>query len=183
MTRSAFLFSDASSRETAVTARKTIQPDDYGRLIEPLLGQAAGYARAILRNRTDAEDAVQQAALRGLERSGTFDPTRPFKGWWFTILRNCCIDTLRHRQAARTVAIEGHEPVGETAGPGDSWQVLANALAALSDEHREILRLRYFAGLAYRELASALDIPEGTVMSRLHLARKALARNMRLEEL
>jgi len=138
-----------------------------------LVGRAAAYARAILRNRHDAEDAVQQAALRAWERIDRYDPSRPFKGWWFAVLRNCCIDIQRVRQPFEN--LDGQEPVDDRSAATFDWRGLEDALAKLSESHREILRLRYFGDLSYDELAETLDIPRGTVMSRLHLARKALS--------
>ena len=146
---------------------------DYARSLEPLLGQAAAYARALLRNRADAEDAVQQAALRGLERLATFDAARPFKGWWFAILRNCCIDILRRRPP--TEPLGDRDPPAPKSGEGPDWVRFDDAIERLPPLHSEILRLRYFGELRYADLAEALRIPQGTVMSRLHLARKALA--------
>jgi RNA polymerase sigma-70 factor (ECF subfamily) len=154
----------------------------YAPLLQPLLGQAAGYSRSILRTRHDAEDAVQQAALRGLERIATFDASRSFKGWWFAILRNCCIDTLREFRAAKTESLENFDPPDCMPPDTSAWECLSTAMNRLSQDHREILRLRYFADLSYRELAETLNIPQGTVMSRLHLARKALQAQMRKEE-
>jgi RNA polymerase sigma-70 factor, ECF subfamily len=146
----------------------------YAKALEPLLGQAAGYARAVLRNRQDAEDAVQEAAFRGWQRFDTFDAGRSFKGWWFAILRNCCIDMLRRSRAAATEPLEDRMASHVPDESGD-WERLAAGIAAISADHREILRLRYFGEMSYTELAEALGIPPGTVMSRLHLARKALA--------
>jgi RNA polymerase sigma-70 factor (ECF subfamily) len=154
----------------------------YALLLETFLGHGAAYARSILRNRQDAEDAVQQAALRGLERFATFDTSRPFKGWWFAILHNCCIDALRARNAVKTERLNDYDPPGTSASESADWERLNMAMEQLSESHYEILRLRYFAGLSYRELAEALSIPPGTVMSRLHLARKALAANAPREE-
>ena len=160
-----------------------IDSAEFGRLLEPLLNQAAAYSLSILRNRQDAEDAVQQAALQGLARIDTFDAGRPFKGWWFSILRNGCVDIQRRRQSSGTVALGRREAQDKSATGTRRWEALAEALEQISREHREILRLRYFGGLTYRELASALDVPEGTVMSRLHFARKALMDRMSTEEL
>jgi RNA polymerase sigma-70 factor, ECF subfamily len=145
----------------------------YALLLQPLLASAAGYARSILRNRQDAEDAVQQAALRGFERVGTYDEARPFKAWWYAILRNCCIDMLRQRKfsAGETGDLDVLQAESEHSG---DWEEMTIAMDKLSEDHREILRLRYFADLNYAELAAGLGIPLGTVMSRLHLARKAL---------
>jgi RNA polymerase sigma-70 factor (ECF subfamily) len=104
----------------------------------------------------------------------TYDTGRPFKGWWFAILRNGCMDHLRRRKAARTAPLDGDYPAPE-AEAGFDWRRLDAGIAALPPAHQEILRLRYFGDLSYAELAEALAIPLGTVMSRLHAARKALA--------
>jgi RNA polymerase sigma factor (sigma-70 family) len=150
----------------------------YALLLEPLLASAAGYARSILRNRQDAEDAVQQAALRGFERVGTYDQARPFKAWWYAILRNCCIDMLRQRKlSAGEISADLDVPQAASERSGD-WEDMSIAMDKLSEDHREILRLRYFADLNYAELAAGLGIPMGTVMSRLHLARRALQAQM-----
>ena len=154
---------------------------DYARLLAPLLTLATGYARSLLGNVHDAEDAVQQAALRGFERFDTFDTARPFKGWWFAILRNYCIDTIRRRQADNTCSLGDYDPPDQPRSERSDWERLDDAIARLSADHREILRLRYFADLSYLEMAETLRIPQGTVMSRLHLARKALARLMNEE--
>lgn len=149
----------------------------YGRRLEALLDQAAGYALSILRNRSDAEDAVQQAALRGLQRVATYDPTQPFKAWWFAVLRNCCIDLLRSKRPH--TPLDRAEIAAVRPAESPDWRELADALDGLEPVHEEILRLRYFGGLTYEELAHALEIPTGTVMSRLHYARKALTAHMK----
>jgi RNA polymerase sigma-70 factor (ECF subfamily) len=153
----------------------------YAQLLSPLLGRATAYARSILRHRYNAEDAVQQAAMRGLERFDTFDVSRSFKAWWFAILRNCCIDALRNAKAARTTTLD-QDPPDTAVSKDDDWLRLAAAMDELSNDHHEILRLKYFADQSYDEIAETLAIPKGTVMSRLHLARKALAAKMNAEE-
>jgi len=163
-----------------VSPLTSLSPTEYGRLLEGILGQAAGYALSILRNRSDAEDAVQQAAMRGLERLVSYDPRRPFRGWWFTVLRHCCIDLMRSRRAH--VGLDRAELRDSASGTALSWQDLADALDRLDLQQAEILRLRYFGGLTYEELGQALAIPKGTVMSRLHYARKALASEMKGSE-
>ena len=153
--------------------------DDYARSLEPLLMQAAGYARSILRNRADAEDAVQAAALRGLERIGSYDQRRPFKGWWFAILHNCCIDMLRHQRRHPSCVLEGDIADERTNERAPDWEALDRALETLSPNQQETVRLRYFGGLSYAEIAEVLAIPTGTVMSRLYHARLALAAELR----
>lgn len=157
-------------------------PGHYEAELRPLLARAGGYARALLGSRHDAEDAVQQAALRGWERIAQYDATRPFAGWWFAILRNCCLDQLRARKASRTETLEGFDPPDTREAEVIDWARLDAGLSRVSDTHREILQLKYFADLSYDEIAETLAIPRGTVMSRLHLARKALAARVREQE-
>ncbi|MGH7143496.1 MAG: RNA polymerase sigma factor [Planctomycetota bacterium] len=148
---------------------------NYGAWLEPLLPAAAGYAWSILRNHAEAEDAVQQAALRGLEQLSRYNTDRPFRGWWFTLLHHACIDLQRRRQ----VVVDPQTWAANAATPTSPASLaaaedLAAALERLDPAQAGILRLRYFAGLTYAELAAALGIPPGTVMSRLHHARVAL---------
>lgn len=154
----------------------------YERELKPLLNQAGAYARSIVGNHHDAEDAVQQAALRGWQSLVQYDHRRPFRGWWFAILRNCCIDMLRRSAKRATTPLGTYDPPDERQGEQLDWQGLDQALLLVSEAHREILRLKYFAELSYQDIAEVLAIPRGTVMSRLHLARKALAATLPKEE-
>lgn len=155
----------------------TVSPDRYGELLSEVLPAAGGYARSILRNVADAEDAVQHAAVRGLEHLSDYDPGRSFKTWWLTIVRNCCIDLLRSRRS-RIERESAATPVDAAPAATEEWEELALAMDQLSPEHAEILRLRYFSEMSYSELAQALGIPPGTVMSRLHAARTRLAERL-----
>jgi RNA polymerase sigma-70 factor, ECF subfamily len=153
----------------------------YSDRLTPLLTQAAAYAHSLIRHRSDAEDAVQQAALRGWERIDQYDATRPFKGWWFAILRNCCFDVHRSNQARKADSLESAERAEQPPTSTPDPHSLDVALTQIAEAHREILRMKYFGGLKYDEIAEALGIPRGTVMSRLPLARKALAALMQEE--
>jgi RNA polymerase sigma-70 factor (ECF subfamily) len=147
---------------------------DFQQWVEPLLRQSAAYAYAIVHNREDAEDAVQDAAIKAYRAFAGYNPSCPFKGWWLAILRNCCRDLLRRRQSRPAVAtMERVELPTKAAWPSDLYRDLQEALDQLSEAHREILQLRYFGGCSYREIAGVLGIPAGTVMSRLYAARQA----------
>jgi RNA polymerase sigma-70 factor, ECF subfamily len=142
--------------------------------VKPLLEHAAGYAYSIVGRHADAEDAVQEALLKAYRALQSYDRARSFKGWWFAIVRNCCLDLLqKQRSKPPTVPIEYAHQIA--ARKAEAAEPLREALAKLTPTHREILQLRYFGGCSYRDLAEALGIPEGTVMSRLHAARQALA--------
>lgn len=150
--------------------------DSFQRQIEPLLDRAAAYAYALVHNRDDAEDAVQDAALKGFLAFATYDPARPFKAWWFVIIRNCCRDLVRRRRIrTRHAAVDASLVADDRKRAIDPQEEMISALAQLSATHREVLELRYYGDSSYREIAAALGIPEGTVMSRLYAARRALA--------
>ena len=156
-------------------------PSSFEQRVRPLLRRSAGYARAIVQDRDDADDAVQDALLKAHRSFDRFDPARPFEGWWFAILRSCCLDLLRTRASrAREQPLVDSDPPAPTPAPAapdaPDWTRLRRALHRLSSDHRAILELRYFGDCSYRAIADALAIPMGTVMSRLHAARAALAR-------
>lgn len=155
---------------------------EFVQALRPLLRRSAGYALNLLGDRTEAEDAVQQAALQAWERRGQFDVQRSFSAWWYAILRNLCRDELRRRlRRPNQLDVDALEQSSGQSDMGHDGPVLASAIARLAPQHGEILRLRYFGGLSYDELAQILDIPRGTVMSRLHLARKALSKAFQTE--
>jgi RNA polymerase sigma-70 factor (ECF subfamily) len=124
---------------------------------------------------------VQTAALRGLERLASFDDTRPFNGWWFAVLHNCCIDRLRRSRRFPVASVDIETVAEETKEPEPDWALLDQALQGLPAVQAEVVRLHYFAGLRYTEIAQVLAIPIGTVMSRLYNARQTLAAKLKEE--
>lgn len=141
-------------------------------------------AVAMLGNMEDARDALQNAFVKAYDALSHFDLDRPFAPWFFQILRNQCRDMLRSRQARfRKEALDERlemRPADPEAGPERSRErsaareVVWRALEKIGEEHREVLVLKELQGLRYSEIAEILDIPEGTVASRLFHARKAL---------
>ena len=158
------------------------------RFYEPLVRayEPAGLrlAMAMMGNVEDARDALQDAFVKTYESLHRFDLRRPFGPWFFQILRNQCRDHLRSRKSRfqretiderldlRPADSEaGPERVHQRATAKDSlWQ----GLAAIGEEHREIIVLKELQGFRYSEIAQILEIPEGTVASRLYHARHAL---------
>jgi len=150
--------------------------------VAPLLGRAAAYARALVRNSSDAEDAVQEALLKGYLGLAGYDRSRPFAGWWFAILRNSCLDLIRRRKVRWRLWARASPVAAIDADTHQAEELLA-CLGQLTPLQREILELRYFGDCSYRDIAETLGIPVGTVMSRLHAARQALADLYRKEEI
>lgn len=154
------------------------EPDAFRTLVERYQRRALAHAVAIIRNRDDALDAVQEAFLNAHRALHTFDRERVFYAWFYAILRNCCYKLLASR---RMDALERPVRVDLLESPGvpvDDRMVIEEALAALSPADREIVMLRHFDGLSYAELAASLEIPAGTVMSRLFNARKRLRESL-----
>lgn len=158
------------------------------RYYEPLVRayEPAGMrvAVAMMGNVEDAGDALQEAFVKAWENLSRFDLRRPFRPWFFQILRNQCRDMLRSRQSRfRVEALDENlhlRPADPERGPERGRQrraareLLWKALERLTPEQREILVLKELEGFRYGEIAGILDIPEGTVASRLYHARRAL---------
>ncbi len=102
-----------------------------------------------------------------------FDETRPFYPWFLTILRNVCLSHLRRRRT--NVDLEDVPEVSDRRSLGVETRLrFVEALGRLSRADQEILSLKAFQDLTYKEISDALQIPRGTVMSRLYHARRRL---------
>lgn len=153
-------------------------------IILPHLDAAYGYARWLARDPVEAQDLAQEAMLRALRYFHAFRG-EDAKPWLLRIVRNTWIDQAS-RHAAEKVPLEAIEDrAGDGPDPeqsalaGDRRRLVATALAALPAEAREILVLREIEDLSYKRIAIVLDLPIGTVMSRLARARERLAASLR----
>jgi RNA polymerase sigma-70 factor (ECF subfamily) len=124
-----------------------------------------------------ARDACQEAALKALSASARYDASRPFYPWFYRILKNHCLDRIASNRRVSTSA-RPERVAAATAErelvDDERIRAVARAIEGLSDEHREIVELRHFSDLPYDDIAEVLDIPVGTVMSRLYRARKRM---------
>jgi len=162
---------------TSYGSRK-ISENEFTRMLEPLLERGAAYACSILKSREDAEDALQEAVIKAYLNFERYLPSYSFKSWLFAILRNSCMDQFRKRKNTQTINF--NDPSLSLAAKDDHAILerkneIAWALSRIPPDHREILELKYFADLSYKEIAEILGIPGGTVMSRLHSARLKMA--------
>jgi len=156
--------------------------DAFRFLVERYQAEAVGHAFAILTNREDALDAVQEAFLDAYHALGRFDTSRQFYPWFYTILRNRCFKLVRRRRNAGLSLddVSILAPVSEI--PAEDRLALERALLELSSAEREIVTLKHLDGLSYEEIAERLEIPKGTVMSRLFNARKHLREKLALRK-
>lgn len=125
----------------------------------------------------DHEDLLQETYLRALAARHTYRPGSNARGWLYRILVN--VSMSEHRRRARERRLEArlsHEPRPRAASPerAPDVEALHAALATLGPHDREVIELADLEGLRYREIARTLGCPVGTVMSRLHRARRRL---------
>ena len=166
-------------------------PDQGGRVrfeqvVLPQLDAAYNLARWLTRNGSDAEDVVQDACERALKYFGAFRGGDA-KAWFLTVVRHACYDWLKRNRPAEIVPGDAETiesaPDLTAATPeqmalrNSSNAALAEAIAELPPGYREVLILRELEHLSYREIARVVDIPIGTVMSRLARARGLLQRS------
>jgi RNA polymerase sigma-70 factor (ECF subfamily) len=166
---------------------------EFEALLSPIVQMAYGTAVRLTRNRTEAEDLVQDAALLAYRAFGSFQRGTNFKAWFFRILTNAFYS--RHRKEKHEKANLSTEDVpalylytktaeaglhGRESDPGsaimdklDTEQV-SEALEALPTEYRVVATLYFIEDFSYQQIAEVLECPVGTVRSRLHRGRRML---------
>ena len=162
----------------------------FERIVMPHLGAGYNLARWLTRNDHDAEDVVQEAYLRAVRSFDRYRGGDP-RAWVLTIVRNTCYTWLRKNRAAEAAVGGDAGDDGVEEIPGDpatqpevrfirdvDQQLVREALAALPAEFREVLVLRELEGFSYKEIADIVDVPLGTVMSRLARARQRLQQSL-----
>ena len=138
------------------------------------------FAHALSRDGADADDLVQDVAIRAIGSAEQWESASRFESWLFRIARNLWIDTVRARgrRTRHLAPAEEGETVGVDPRPGIEASLdLSRAMAAmrrLPDEQREVIALILIDGLGYREASEILDLPIGTISSRLARGRTAL---------
>ena len=156
----------------------------FEELAVPLLPALYNQARWLTRDPAEAEDLAQETISKALRAFGSFEAGTNFKAWIYRILRNTFLTSRTGVAASRTVFFEDHVPADEMQGgePSpeetlirlDDQAALQAALEELPGPLREVLLLCNVEELKYKEIASILDLPMGTVMSRISRARLAL---------
>ncbi|RWQ61026.1 MAG: RNA polymerase sigma factor [Mesorhizobium sp.] len=158
-----------------------IETDQFGKQLVTFLPNLRRFAISLCRSRDLADDLVQAACERALANTERFEPGTRFDAWLFQILRNLWIDHIRRqRTAGPQEDIEQRQDLVGASGERDvearfTLNSVAQAITDLPDDQREIILLVCVEDLSYREAAGVLNIPIGTVMSRLARARKNLA--------
>ncbi len=175
----------------------TMSPETLETLLPPLLDSAYRVALRLTRDPADAEDLVQEAAFLAAKGFHTYQQGTNFKAWFFRVLTNAFYSKYRrnkrqgqqvdidetpdahlYRQTSQAGWHGGErDPVDRLLSSITVEQVSA-AMDQLPDEYRDVATLYFEEDLAYQDIAAALDVPVGTVRSRLHRARKLLQHNL-----
>jgi RNA polymerase sigma-70 factor (ECF subfamily) len=145
--------------------------------IAALLPRLRRFARSITFHREDADDVVQIAIERALTRGAQWEAGTRLDSWMFRIVKNAWIDEVRSR--ARRDRLFAPEQEGEHVGDGHAEaqqqrMAIEKAMSLLSEDHRMVIGLVLVDGMPYKEAAEVLEIPMGTLTSRLARAREAL---------
>lgn len=156
----------------------------YEQLVNRYQREAYVIARTLLLDNDEAADAVQDCFVRAWRSLGKLAEGSAFGPWFRTIVRNHCIDRLRSPNRKRRTeyteqTVDRYGPRTQLRDPAQSSQLtnlVRSALEQLSADHREVLVLKEIEGMNYAEIAQVLQIPDGTVASRLFHARAALKR-------
>ena len=160
---------------------------DFETMVLPHRDALFGHALALTRNVEEAEDLVQETTLRALRGFDTFRADGPVRAWLLTILRNLFINSYRSRtRSPRQVSLDALQTPDPVApmdlGPERlifsklENEALERAVAALPKSYRDVLVLSDMQGRSYQEISDELDLPIGTVRSRLFRARGRIRR-------
>ena len=166
-------------------------------LVERYQHKVTALATGMLRNRDDALDVVQDTFTKAYQSLDRFKGESSFYTWLYRITLNQCIDHQRRSARLPAAPLESAETPEEAPGinaarddaerddplqrvhEAEVGQRIRQAISELTPEHRAVILLREVEGLSYEEISRALDCPKGTVMSRLHYARRQLQARLR----
>src|SRR2546423_6835699 len=160
---------DDAALERLVQQAKNGDADAFGEIFDHSHGPVYRYIASRVQRPSDAEDLTQLVFVKALEALPRYESRGvPFGGWLFRLARNCIIDFVRTRHEHAELDAIG-ERQGPDAGPDEiavnreDMDAVGVAMAALTDEQRETIALRFFAGLSAREAAEAMGQQEGTI--------------------
>jgi RNA polymerase sigma factor (sigma-70 family) len=180
-----------SEAQTVILAQQG-EADALDELARSCRQQAYVFALQLIGHPDDALDVAQDAMVRFFRSLGRFDPSRPVRPWLLRIVRNLVRDRARRLRIRRTESLEpanddalrfdprDDAPDPEALATRREQQALVwKCLQELHPRYREVLVLRDYQDLSYADIATTLKIPRGTVMSRLHRARRLLQAEVR----
>ena len=179
-----------SDEREAILACQSGQTEAYRFLVEKYKARAYHIALMFTKNRDDALDLSQEAFVHAYRAIHRFDPHKNFYTWFYRILKNICINHVNRLKNTRKVKEQlsrqevSNLNTSSENNPEDIFlqneqsRIIWQALNQLKEKDREIIILKDFDGMSYADIAEALNIPPGSVMSRLYYARQRLAQKL-----
>lgn len=178
---------DAAAEQALIEQCRRQDMEAFGKIVDAYQARVLGFVRRMVHSQEEAEDLSQEVFVRAYQNFAKFDGRSSLRTWLFRIAHNLCVDAARKRgrvpQDYRLIDPEEDETIDV---PDSRWNpealvlddemrgVLEKALSTMSEKLRSVLLLHDREELGYEELAQTLDIPVGTVKSRLFLARAHL---------
>jgi RNA polymerase sigma-70 factor (ECF subfamily) len=153
---------------------------DIQRLVHDYHADVYRYARRLCGQAADAEDIAQQTFLTAQRKLDQLREPEKSRAWLLAIARNCFLKSCMERRPAAASTLDFN--LDQVAAPSEDLPIdaetLQNAIQGLPEEFRLVVLMFYFEDLSYREIAEQLNVPAGTVMSRLSRAKKHLRRHL-----
>ena len=146
----------------------------YRHIVEKYMQRAYYIALGFVRDPDTAMDISQMAFIKAYKNLKRFDLERPFFPWFYRILRNLSLDHIKRARRINEIPLEDVQILADEREDRDLKEALLKAIDELPVEQREIIMLRYFEGLSYKEIAETVGKPIGTVMSSLHYSKRKL---------
>jgi len=161
------------------------QRDEYSLLVKKNMKRAYFSALGILGSHDEAMELSQEAFIRAYRYFPTFDKSKKFFTWYYKILKNLCLNRIRDNKNRKETGFIDYKDTADSSldaqeniEKDELREILEKKMLELTADDREILILKEFENLSYKEISELMDIPVGTVMSKLFYARKKLAKKM-----
>ncbi len=158
----------------------------YEKLVKKYMKKAYNVALYYTKNPTDAWDISQQGFINAWQGIKKFDMKRPFFPWLYAIIKNEALSSFKQErkedEKKNDLPLKSIDSPEESLIKKEKVKRLQEALLKLDKEKQEIIYLRHYAEMSYKEISEALDLPEGTIMSRLYYARKTLLKEYMEDE-
>lgn len=166
---------------------KVMTSDQFKSEMIGVLPRLRRFALSLTRSGPDADDLLQEACTTALQKWQQYDPSQPFDRWMFRVIRNLWVSEIRKRKVREGQGHVDAQDATELRAVGSADEVLEAKqvqvkVADLEQELSQPLMLVCAEGYSYREVSELLGIPIGTVMSRIHRARKQLVSGLAVEE-
>lgn len=185
---------DAALEQVLIESARRQDLAAFGRIVDAYQSRVLGFVRRMVRQEDDALDITQEVFIRAYQGMARFDGRSSLRSWLFRIAHNLCVDRARRAdRRVSTISMEASEPEDEGWDAPDSrWdpetlalneelhEVVETAVGTMSEKLRTVLLLHDKEDMGYDEIALTVNVPVGTVKSRLFLAREHLKRAITL---